>query len=109
MPWSAQDAEILYFYRRLVAARNDEPGLWRSERRTVASDDVTGLLAYGYGSPETEAIVVLHNGDGVVRFRPLGSDGWRLSFFTDDSVTFEDGVLTVPARAGAILGRHPTR
>ena len=109
MPWSAQDAEILDFYRRLIAARNDEPGLWRSERRTVAIDDVTGLLAYGYGSPETEAVVVLHNGDGVVRFRPHGSHGWRLAFFTDDSVTFEDGVLTGACTGRSDPWRHPIR
>jgi glycosidase len=106
MSWDAtQDAELLDFYRRLVAARRDHPGLWRAERRILALEDPTGLLAYCCESSDAAAIVVLHNGDGVMRFEPDGSERWELGLATDGSVTLQDGILTLPAVAGAILLR----
>ena len=106
MPWGAtQDAGLLDFYRRLVAARRDHPGLWRAERRTLALDDPTGLLGYHCESSNAAAIVVLHTGDGVARFQPEGYGRWQLGLVTDGSVAFADGVLTLPALAGAILIR----
>jgi glycosidase len=106
MPWNAiQDVDLLDFYRRLVAARRDHAGLWRGERRTLAIDDPTGLVAYRCESSDASAIVVLHNGDGVARFQPDTSERWRLCLVTDASVTFQEGVLTLPALAGAILVR----
>jgi hypothetical protein len=106
MPWDAtRDAGLLEFYRRLIAARRDHPGLWRAERRTVALDDDVGLLAYRSATSEAEATVVFNNGTGLARFRPDGSDTWRLGLATDDGVTYDGGVLTLPALAGSILFR----
>ena len=93
------------FYRRLVAARHDHPGLWRGARATVALDDDAGLLAYRYATSDAEAIIVFNNGSGPTRFEPDGSDRWRLGLVTDELVTYDGGFLRLPALAGSILFR----
>ena len=104
MPWgAAQDRELLDFYRRLVAARRDRAGTWRGDRRTVALDDATGLLAYRCGDGSADAIVVLDTSEAATEFRPADAETWQLGLVTDGLATYDEGVLRLPARSGAIL------
>ena len=56
MRWGdEQDADLLAFYRALVALRRESPAAWRGERRALVVDDARGLLAYACGPPGLEA------------------------------------------------------
>jgi glycosidase len=103
MLWGdAQDAELLGFYRRLIALRRRTPWLWRGMRETLLTDDDAGLYAYRCAEGSDQAIVVLNTSADPRTYRSEGA-GPALAFATDDGVAFDGERLSLPAYAGAVL------
>jgi hypothetical protein len=104
MPWGEdQDAGLLDFYRRLIAFRRTDPGVWRGERRTAVVDDPAGVYAYACGTGPATVLVVLNNGTESYRFAVPGGGPWRLAMATDDAVATVKGTVVLPSRSGAAL------
>lgn len=104
MPWDgAQDLQLLEFYRRLAGLRRRTSGLWRAARRTLETDDETGLYAYQCGDAAGRAIVVLNNGREARRFRAAAGGDYRVALGTDPATQLGGDELVLPPFAGAIL------
>jgi glycosidase len=104
MLWGeAQDAELLDFYRGLVAARRATPQLWRGQRTTLIADDTSRLYAYRCGDDSDVAVVVLNNGDTDQRVILPSGDTLHLALATGMAVALSGDTLTLPPFCGALL------
>ena len=106
MLWgTAQNQELLAFYRQLITLRRTESNLWQGVRRTVAIDDATGLYVYGCSDGTREAIVALNNGGAVQRVDLVTAKPAHLVVATDGGVTLDSDVLLLAPYGGAVLMR----
>ena len=96
MPWDNPDADLLAFYRRLIALRKQAHAAWSGPREIVQVDDARGLFDYRCGA----YTVVLNNDDSPAEVAvPPG----ELVLATDAAVAMEDSTLRLPAYSGAVL------
>lgn len=104
MPWGAdQDADLLAFYRGLIAVRRESPRLWRSERLAIRLDDATGLSIHRLDGGAGAALVILNNGPaGQIVGLPDGGP-WRVVIATDAVSTVAGDRIDLAAYGGAIL------
>jgi glycosidase len=105
MPWGAdQDENSLTFYRALIGLRNRTPGLWRGERRTLRTDDETGVYAYVCADGTDNAVVVLNNGPAEQRVAfDKAVDGLAVVLATDADVRLDGSTVRLPPFGGVIL------
>ena len=101
MPWDErQDADLLAYYRRLIALRRGHPGLWAGRRRTIGLEDA-GLLAVEIRNGDLQAVVALNRTLAAARVRIPG--GLALTIETDPSAALDGRDLVLPPLAGAVL------
>lgn len=60
MPWGEEDADLLDFYKWLIAFRRQHPVLWQGQRRTLHVDGSSDTYAY-LVSDSSEAVLVAFN------------------------------------------------
>ena len=102
MPWDdEQDAELLAFYRRLIALRRAHGSLWRSRRVTLAAGD-GGLLVWRIAEGAQQALVVFNRGTEVGEY-VLPDWTTMLDLATEPLVQIADGRLRLPPMAGALM------
>ncbi len=116
MPWAAtQDADLLAYYRRLVALRRAHPVIWQGTRSTLHLDEAARTYAYA------------HTGDGLpglLTVLNLGAESCTLSVALPGNMA-GPGVLrdalnahtiehtgdrlrvTLPPYAAALIPLHP--
>ncbi|MFZ6030398.1 MAG: alpha-amylase family glycosyl hydrolase [Chloroflexota bacterium] len=107
MPWDGQDADLLDFYRRLIALRRTQPALRRGQRQTILADENT--IAYTRADGEGQLLVML-NLSAQAQTLSIPAEWQKLAFVTDAGVGLKDGKIYLPALAGAVLssGREAT-
>lgn len=105
MPWGdAADAELLAWFRGLIATRRAFGARWRGGRTTIRADDATGILAVAVRDDAGETIVVLglHGGSRTVTLPELA--GRAILHATADDVHLRNDTLDLGPFGGAILG-----
>lgn len=98
-----QNQELLSFYRALIALRRARPNLWRAPRRTLVTDDQTGLDVYRCRDDAGETIVAPNNGGSV---QPLPLDAgpaYQRRLASDRAVRLDGESIALPPYGGAVL------
>ncbi|MBA3337140.1 MAG: alpha-amylase [Chloroflexia bacterium] len=103
MLWDdAQETSIVAFYQRLIALRREFASLWTGARRPITLDE-SGFYVTQMEHDGTRGIVAL-NRTNEERVLPFAADLLlKLCLATDDTITFQDGRLTLPPLCGALL------
>jgi glycosidase len=104
MPWgAAQDADLLAFYRALVARRRSMGALWRGSRTTLLTDDANGTYAYACDDGSRRAVVVLNLYATALTTTIERASGLEVALGTDGSVRQSGTTIELGPYAGAIL------
>jgi glycosidase len=105
MLWgAAQDGELLEFYRRLGALRQETARVWRGSRRAVFIDDAAGQYAYLCADSGRELLAALNNGPEAGRI-PLPAGEWEIAV-ESAGATLDGAFVCLPAYGGAVLLRR---
>jgi len=83
--------------------RRSESHLWHGARRTLVTDDQTGLYVYSCSDGASEAIVALNNGAGAQRFRLAGGHSYRLIVASDGAIALDGDSLMLAPFGGAVI------
>lgn len=104
MLWgTAQDHDLLLYYRALIGLRRAAPQLWRGARTTLAADDTSGLYVYRCAAGDHAAIVALNTGLGAQTLDLPGMAGGRLVLVSAATARLSGQTLRLPALAGAVV------
>jgi glycosidase len=100
MPWNTPDADLLDFYRRLIALRHAEPALQTGPRQTFHADDCT--VAYIRSDGERSLLIALNLSDQPQTIS-LPALWTRTLFATDPQAKLQKGKIHLPPLVGAVL------
>jgi glycosidase len=100
MPWDAPDADLLDFYRRLIALRHAEPALRLGQRRTLHADEHT--LAYLRTAGERTLLIALNLSDQP-RQIVVPAHFTHLLLTTNPAAVFQSGKWHLPPFAGLVV------
>ncbi len=99
MRWGEeQDADLLAFYRRLIAWRRANVGRLGGERSLRLATPEGGYVSL-IGS---DLLLAINRSDAPIEV--AAPKGGTLALATDERVRLASGILTVPPNAGAIVG-----
>ncbi len=106
MVWDSAewDADLLAFYRALIAARHAYPAVRAGERSLVHLDDATGAYAFrrsGGGAGQT--IIAAFNLGQSAQSISLPVADYGLALATDKGVTVGNNTVSLPPMTGAWL------
>ena len=115
MPWEDLDADLLAYYRRLIALRRAHPAIWRGTRTRLYLDEATRLYAYAGTAPGHPGLATLLNlGPAAHSLQvtlPAGTPlaGAPRDLLNDHPVTAEEGGLrvTLPPLSAAVVPLAP--
>jgi len=97
---SGQRAELLAYYKRLIAVRKDNPALRHGVFRTLEADPHHPFYAFERHSPDSRCIVALNRGDHD-RALPLSPDLLATELLSNHPIRADH--VTVPARQAIIV------
>ncbi|NJL95626.1 MAG: DUF3459 domain-containing protein, partial [Anaerolineae bacterium] len=106
-PWGKEDAELMGFYRSLLAARRAHPALQQGSYQTLLVDDAKRLHAFVRRAPRSVVYALFNAGDApagvAVRLDDADSERWEDALGMGEEVTAQGGILSVmlPARSFA--------
>ncbi len=104
MPWgAAQDADLLEYYRALVALRRRMGRVWQAHRTTILIDDATGCYAYACADGPTHVVIVLNLGPVPLSVTLDAIGGLEIALATDASVRRSGTTVELGPFAGVIL------
>lgn len=115
MPWEDLDADLLAYYRRLIALRRAHPAVWQGTRTRLYLDEATGLYAYASIAPGQPGLATLLNlGSAAQSLQVTLPPGTTVSgaprdLLNDHPVTADNGGLrvTLPPLSAAIVALEP--
>lgn len=103
-PWGHEDAEILAFYKNIMAVRQRLPVLRTGDYETLAVDDERRLFAFARRLDDTVIYSLFNAGDQPATFElPAEAGNWIDGLGLNGEVLVENSTLTVeiPARGMA--------
>jgi cyclomaltodextrinase / maltogenic alpha-amylase / neopullulanase len=99
MPWDNLDADMINFYKHIIACRRESEALRHGEVATVVLDDAARLYAFGRRAGTDTAYCVFNGGDKKATIDiPLadGNSGMWRDLLSESAAAAEHGTLSVP-------------
>jgi glycosidase len=99
------DKDLFNYYKKLVQVRKDLPALRRGDFTTLLVDDARSVFAFKRSSGDSEALVLINNGDAV-RTIDLSVPGTWLyrNALTSKTIQVHDSLRQeIEAKSGVIL------